>query len=60
MAKPFRFDKNAPKVDLHDDRSEKLKRPVDAAVKNGPKLGVRPKPKRTMGKGRARVGKSKA
>ena len=60
MAKPSWFDKNAPKVDLHADRWEKLKRPVDAAVKNGPKHGVRPKPKRTMGKGRARVGKSKA
>jgi hypothetical protein len=60
MAKPFQFDKNAPKANLHADRWEKLKRPIDAAVKSGPKHGVKPKPKRTMGKGRARVGKSKA
>lgn len=59
MARPFRFDKDAHENELHPDRWKQFERAVDAAVKIGPKHQARPKP-RTMGKGRVRVGKSKA
>lgn len=47
-------------VDLRPDGWQQFERAVDAAVKSGPKHKPAPAPKRVTGKGRARVGKSKA
>ena len=45
-------------IELKRDGWNQFERAIDAAVKGGPKHKAAP-PKRTAGKGRARVGKAK-
>jgi hypothetical protein len=59
MAKRPQKDADVARIELKSDGWQQFERAVDAAVKSGPKHRVAPKPKRTTGTGRVRVGKAK-